>query len=76
MFNRWRISKELDLFKSPAFLFLHRRNKETNEKLYDWRLGSGIGGITTIVMILLSFCLVLAMGIEMYSGQYDIIRQI
>jgi hypothetical protein len=67
--------KEIDAFKSPLFLFLHRRDKETNLKKHDWRMGSAIGGLNTVIMIFFSVIAVYSSMIDMLNGSKDIIRK-
>jgi hypothetical protein len=67
--------KEIDAFKSPLFLFLHRRDKETNLKKHDWRMGSAIGGLNTVIMIIFSVIAVYSSMIDMLNGSMDIIRK-
>jgi hypothetical protein len=53
MFNQqWRFIKSMDAFKSPLFLFLHRRDKTTNKKINHRIMGSAIGGVMTIFMVI------------------------
>lgn len=53
------------------YLFLHRRNKVTNEKQYNWRLGSGFGGLVTILLVIFSFIVILIMSLQSQSSQND-----
>jgi hypothetical protein len=66
--------KYMDAFKFPLFLYLHRRDKQTNLKKHDWRMGSAVGGFNTIVLVLFSIGIFTSMMLDMLNGQNDNIR--
>jgi hypothetical protein len=67
--------KHLDAFTFPLFLYLHRRDKQTNLKKHDWKMGSAVGGINTIILVLFSIGIFSSMMFEMLDGQNDIIHK-
>jgi hypothetical protein len=74
MFNQqWRYIKILDAFKSPIFLFLHRRNKTTNLKTNHRIMGSAIGGVMTIIMVMAIAAVFISYCFSMIDGQLDIV---
>lgn len=68
------IIKELDMFKSPTFLYLHRRNKKNNSKKYDRKMGSYFGGTVSLFICFFSFIFIVIMSFEMMSSQNDNIQ--
>jgi hypothetical protein len=66
-----RIIKKLDAFKAPVYLTLHRRNKTSDKKQFNWRMGSGFGGLITIFLVAMIVVIVLVMSLATMNQRND-----
>ena len=71
----FKLIKQIDIFKSPIWLYLHRRNKKTNEKDLNYKMGSAFGGLLTLMLVIFSVFIITQKTIGMTDSLNDNIRQ-
>ena len=72
----WKKLKEIDAFKSPVNLMLHRRSQTNKfEKINNYKMGSKIGGISTLIIYLVLLLTFVGSWVTMYTSSKDIISR-
>jgi len=72
--NAGLLLKMIDMFRIPVEMFLHRRDRDTNEKDDYYRLGTMFGGIMTLLIWSLLSLYMVSLLITMHSQNYDILN--
>lgn len=70
-----KILKMTDHFRMPVEMFLHRRDRVSNEKDDYYRLGTKLGGVVTIVIYVMLVAYFASLWITMYSTSQDILQK-
>ena len=65
--------KRLDMFKMPAELFLHRRNRDNNQRVEFYYLGTRFGGIVTILISILIVAYFIGQTVTILDQSEDIL---
>ena len=70
-FSFKKILKQLDFFKVPVSLFLHRTNRKTDEKNQHYLIGTTLGGVVSCMMFVFLLSMFVNLVVDMYSCKND-----